>query len=84
MDVSNNYSAPKNDIKRKRFIKIAESRVNRILTNLDSLGKCSNKRNYEYSEEEVRKMFREIEHKIKEVKLQFQGEPKKKGRFRLG
>ena len=84
MNKNNEYLEPKNDIKRNRFIKIAESRVNRILTNLDSLGKCSNRRNYEYSEEEVRKIFREIEHKIKEVKLQFQGEPKKKGRFRLG
>ena len=72
-----------NDIKRQRFIKIAERRVNRILSNLDSLAKCSNKRNYEYSEEEARKIFREIERKVKETRAQFQGEVRSKGAFKL-
>jgi len=84
MDRNNEYSAQKNDVKKNRFKKIAESRVNKILTNLDSLGKCSNTRNYEYTDVEVRKIFREIERKVKEVKIQFQGESRRKGRFRLG
>jgi len=83
MDVSNNYSAPKNDIKRTRFIRIAESRVNKILTNLDNLGKCSNKRNYKYSENDVRKIFREIERKIRETKFLFENGKDKQKRFRL-
>lgn len=73
----------KDDIKRDRFVRIAESRVNRILSSLDNLGKCSNKRNYEYSEKDARKIFREIDHKVKEIKLQFQGGTKTKGKFRL-
>ena len=40
----------KNNIKRERFLRIAESRVNKILTNLDNLGKCANPRNYDFSE----------------------------------
>lgn len=83
MDVSNRQSVPKNDIKRKRFIRIAESRVNRILTNLDNLGKCSNTRNYEYADEEVRRIFREIDRKVKEVKTQFEGKAGNQQRFRL-
>ena len=83
MDANNEYSAPKNDIKRKRFIKIAESRVNRVLANLDSLGKCSNRRNYEYSENDVRKIFREIERKVKETRLQFQSANEKQQKFKL-
>ena len=83
MDIGNDYPAPKNDIKRKRFIRIAESRVNKILTNLDNLGKCSNIRNYEYTDEEVRKIFREIDRKVKEVKIQFQGKAGNQQRFRL-
>ncbi len=75
--------SPRNNIKRQRFIRIVESRVNKILYNLDNLGKCSNKRNYEYSEEEVRKIFREIERKVKEIKLQFHGGARNKGKFRL-
>ena len=69
--------------KRERFIRIAESRVNKILDNLDNLAKCSNPRNYEYSEIEVKKIFREIERKLKEVKFQFQGKSESRQRFRL-
>ena len=69
--------------RRQRFIRIAESRVNKVLNNLDNLARCSNSRNYEYSEAEVKKIFREIERKVKEVKFQFQGKPESKQRFRL-
>lgn len=69
--------------KRQRFIKIAERRVNVILDGLDNLGKCSNKRNYDYTEGEAKRIFREIERKVKETKLQFQGGVRKKGTFKL-
>lgn len=71
------------NIKHDRFIRIVESRVNKILSNLDNLGKCSNKRNYEYSEDQVKKIFKEIERKVKETKLQFQGEARSRGSFKL-
>jgi len=70
-------------IKRERFVRIVERRVNRILDDLDSLGKCSNRRNYEYSDEDVRKIFREIEKKIREIKSVFQGTSKEKNRFKI-
>ena len=70
-------------ITRDRFLRIAERRVNKIIDDLDLLGKCSNRRNYEYSEAEVRKIFREIERKIKETRLQFQGSNEKQRRFKL-
>jgi len=76
-------NAIRSTIKRDRFVRIAERRVNKIIDNLDLLGKCSNRRNYEYSEEEVRKIFREIERKVKEIKLQFQGGARNKGKFKL-
>lgn len=72
-----------NNIKRERFIRVVESRVNKILSNLDNLGKCSNKRNYEYSEEEIRRIFREIQRKVKETRLQFQDGARNKGKFKL-
>ena len=78
-----NISKNNSDTKRNRFIKIAERRVNQVLNNLDSLGKCSNKRNYQYTEEEVNKIFREIEKKVKEIKVRFQGEDTNKSRFKL-
>jgi hypothetical protein len=76
-------NAVRNTIKRDRFLRIAERRVNKIIDNLDLLGKCSNRRNYEYSEGEVRKIFREIEHKVKETRLQFQSANEKQRRFKL-
>jgi hypothetical protein len=83
MSEINKQSPVKDNAKRERFVRVVESRVNKILSNLDNLGKCSNKRNYEYSEEEVRKIFREIEHKVRETHLQFQSGVKNKGKFKL-
>ena len=70
-------------IKHQRFIRIAERRVNKMLDNLENLGKCSNRQNYEYTEGEVRKIFREIDNKVKETKILFQGYNRKKKRFVL-
>jgi len=63
--------------------RIVERRVNRILDNLDSLGKCSNRKNYKYSDEDVKKIFSEIERKVREIRLLFQDTSKSKTRFRL-
>ena len=73
----------KSNIKRDRFVRIAERRVNRIFENLDNLGKCSNKRNYEYHEADIRKIFREIERKVKETKLLFKGSSQHNKKFTI-
>ena len=39
-----------------------------ILNDLESLGKCSNKRNYRYSDEDVKKIFKAIEDKMKSIR----------------
>jgi len=69
--------------KRERFIRIAERRVNYVLDNLERLGNCSNRRNYEYYEDDIRKIFNEIEKKTKEIKAVFQEVPKGKKQFKL-
>lgn len=76
-------NAIKSTTKRDRFVRIAERRVNNILYGLDNLSKCSNRRNYEYTEDEVRKIFREIERKVKETRLQFQSTTGSNLRFKL-
>jgi hypothetical protein len=70
-------------IKRGRFIRIAERRVNRVLDGLDNFGKCSNRNNYEYNDEDIRKIFREVDRKVKEIRLRFQVKGENKRRFRL-
>ena len=73
----------KSNVKRERFIRIVERRVNVILSYLDNLGKCSNRRNYIYSEEDVKKIFSEIDKKIKDVKNKFQDQSDSKSAFKL-
>lgn len=69
--------------KRERFLRIIERRVNKILDDFDSLGKCANKKNYEYREEEVRQIFITIDKKVKEIKLLYQNSGEKKEKFTL-
>ncbi len=83
MDNIENNLENRGVLKRERFVKIAERRVNQILENLNNLGKCSNKSNYEYTDDEVRRIFREIDRKLREVKLQFQGKTETRSKFKL-
>ncbi len=50
---------------------MAARRTQKILDLLDVLGNCSNKANYEYSDEDVRKMFSALENKTKTIKALF-------------
>ncbi len=59
------------DKKRERFKRLASQRTNLILQRLKVLGNCSNRSAYEYTEEEVNKIFSEIEKKVREVKSKF-------------
>ena len=69
--------------KRERFIKIAENRTNKIISMLKLLGNCANKSNYDYTEEEVKKIFSAIEQEIKNTKMKFSEANSKKKEFSL-
>jgi hypothetical protein len=71
------------NVKRDRFVRIVERRVNKLFNDLESLGKCSNKRNYEYSENDVKKIFGELDKKFREIRLQFGDSEKTKKAFKL-
>jgi hypothetical protein len=51
---------PTNESKRDRFVRIASKRTNQVLNELRKLGNCSNKRMYEFTDEDVKKIFRAI------------------------
>ena len=68
----------KNINNRERFIRIAERRINRIMDALEKLSDCSNQRNYDYSNTDIKKIFEKIEKKLKETRLKFQGTSKNK------
>ncbi len=59
------------ETKRDRFKRLGAYRTNEVLKRLKVLGNCSNRSAYDYTEEEVTKIFAEIDRKLKEVKSQF-------------
>ena len=63
--------------RRKRFTKVATNRVQKIIDYLNLLQNCSNRRNYEYDEEDVNHMFEEISKALKDAKSVYANELKK-------
>ncbi len=58
--------------KRERFKRVAENRTNKIIEQIRLLGNCANRSNYEYTAEEVRKIFAAIEMELKTSKAKYQ------------
>jgi len=75
--------ATEKDVKRERFIKMIEIRVNRILKDFDSLAKCANKKNYSYTEGDIKRIFRELDKKSRETKQLFQEKENRQRKFKL-
>lgn len=61
----------KKSLRRERFESVAARRTQKLLDLLDIIGNCANKSNYEYTDEDVRKMFTAIENKTKNTKALF-------------
>ena len=66
--------------KRERFEDVASKRVQAIIDKLELLGNCSNKNNYEYAEEDVRKMFSVIREQLKKTEIRFSDELSRKSK----
>ena len=56
---------------RENFVRLAESRTNKILKDLDLLSNLSNKTNYTYTESDVRKIFDALLRKLKDTEKRF-------------
>jgi hypothetical protein len=59
------------ETRHERFKRVASKRTNEILEKIRILGNCSNKSSYEYTEEEVNKIFSEIDKQLKMTKAKF-------------
>ena len=64
--------------KEERFKRVAEGRTNKIIDQIRLLGNCANRSNYEYSDEDIRKIFYAIESELKETKAKYQAKTKNK------
>lgn len=71
----------KDNARRERFLKIAEQRTNKILDDFRLLGNCSNKANYQYTEDEINKIFDLLEQELKLTRFKFKD--KNNNKFRL-
>ena len=70
------------ETKRERFKRIVENRTNKIISMIDLLGNCSNKNNYEYTDEDIKNIFNAIENSLKISKMKFT-EKQEIGKFKL-
>ena len=70
--------------KRKKFVELAEKRVNKTLKQIQLIGNLANKRNYEYVESDYKKIFRAIDEGVRIMKHRFLEENEKnKNGFKL-
>lgn len=61
----------------ERFKRLANHRTNEVLKKLRILGNLSNRTNYDYSQEEINKIFSAIDSQLRIVKIKFTGGTKK-------
>ena len=59
------------ETKNEKFKRLAEARTNEVLKKLQVLGNCSNRSAYNYSEEEISKIFNIIDKTVKKTRMRF-------------
>ncbi len=57
---------------RENFVRLAENRTNSILKSLDLVGNLSNRSNYTFEDEDIKKIFGAINKRLKEVRQKFE------------
>lgn len=71
------------DNKKENFKRIAENRVNKILTLYKQLENLSNTSFYEYTNDQIEKIFEILEKELKSTKEKLIKENKEKGKKRF-
>jgi hypothetical protein len=61
----------KQELKRDNFRRLATQRTNAVLERLRILGNCANPSLYEYTDEDVKRIFRAIESEVRSTKAKF-------------
>lgn len=69
--------------KHDKFIRIAEARTNKAGEMIRLIGNCANAGSYEYTEEEVKKIFAYLEKELKNARNKFNGTESEDGKFSL-
>lgn len=61
----------KSETKSESFRRLATKRTNAVIDKLRVLGHCANPWQYDYSEQDVKKIFKAIDDELKAVKSKF-------------
>lgn len=69
--------------KRERFLRIAAKRTQHVLERFRILGNCSNRSVYEYTAEDIEKIFAAIQEELEDTRRKFQDRKKKRDDFKL-
>lgn len=57
---------------RERFVNLAEKRVKRTIKDIRLIGNLSNRSNYSYTDEDVRKILKTLENELANMKRRFE------------
>jgi hypothetical protein len=60
------------EIDRQRFVQLAQARVNRTLKDIQLIGNLSNRSNYDYTDEDVEKIFKALNQEIASCRKRFE------------
>ena len=71
------------ETKNEKFVRIAEARTNKIINMIRLLGNCSNRSTYDYSKEDVKKIFTAIETELKIAKSKYESSSDDSIKFKL-
>lgn len=64
------------ETKSETFRRLATKRTNAVIDKLRILGHCANPWQYEYSEDDMKKIFRAIDAELRAVKVKFRNSSK--------
>jgi hypothetical protein len=70
--------------KRETFVRLAEARINKALKDVELVGNLCNRSAYEYSDDDVKKMFKTLQDAVAKAKQRFaDAGSKSSGSFKL-
>lgn len=68
--------------KREKFVRLAENRMNNVLKQIELLGNLSNRRTYEYNQEDIDSMIKTLKSAVSNLEHTFSAD-KKNNKFSL-
>ena len=71
------------ETKREKFKRLAEARTNKIIDMVRLLGNLSSKSTYDYSDEDINKIFNSIDKELKISKMKFSCADSENTKFKL-